>query len=322
MKPIMYHYVRPEAPGLPHFPYLALDDFMAQLDWFSKNYGFVDRDGFSDWLEGGEPPHGVLLTFDDGLRDHVEFVLPVLRARDLWGLFYVPTAPLKEGTLLDVHQVHLALGRLGSNAALQWLKTNVPDILQLRKARKAVGYAGQNSDEDTKFIKQLFNWELSGEERRFALNGLLDYAFGGRSPEWREIYLDETGIRALVDAGMGVGAHSHRHEVASRLSESEQKREIALSCAFVENMGGSRMWGYCHPYGRMEAFTSHTETIVAETGCPFAFAVRAADIKTKLVTSSRYALPRHDCNAFPYGIASVSVHCVPARNVADSPAQL
>ena len=83
MKPVMYHYVRPCVEGLPYFPYLALADFERQLDTFASTCGFVGREAFVDWAQGGPAPDGVLLTFDDGLRDHRDFVLPVLQERGL-----------------------------------------------------------------------------------------------------------------------------------------------------------------------------------------------------------------------------------------------
>ena len=82
-------------------------------------------------------PGGVLLTFDDGLRDHAEFVLPALQARGLFGLFYVCSGPAMAGRILDVHKVHLALGRLGGAAALDWLKSNAPECLRGRRASAA-----------------------------------------------------------------------------------------------------------------------------------------------------------------------------------------
>ena len=93
----MYHYVRPSAAGLPYFPFLSLADFERQLDDFAESYGFVGREDFVRWAEGGPAPEGVLLTFDDGLRDHAEFVLPALRARGLFGLFYVSSGPAMTG---------------------------------------------------------------------------------------------------------------------------------------------------------------------------------------------------------------------------------
>ena len=164
-------------------------------------------------------------------------------------------------------------------------------------------YATQRSDAATKFVKQLFNWRLSAEERSAPLDELLDFAFSGRSPRWHDVYLDELGVRTLVNAGMGVGPHSHSHEVASRIPVDRQGNEIALSCKVIESIGGSRMWGYCHPHGSPDAFLDQTEEAIAEAGCPFAFAVRPFDVDSPLADTRRYALPRHNCNAFPHGAA-------------------
>lgn len=302
----MYHYVRPRTDGLPHFPYLSLAGFEHQLDNFGATYGIVGRDAFLHWVEGGPAPDGVLLTFDDGLRDHAEFVLPALRKRGLFGLFYVPSGPAVTGRILDVQKVHLAVGRLGGAGVLAWLAAHAPDLIPRAEAYDPAGpqYAEQKSDQATKFVKYLFNWQMSGKERGPVLDALFDDAFAGRPPHWQDIYLDEQALRALCDAGMGVGPHSHSHEVASALSTPRQREEIELSSAFVERIGGSRLWGYCYPYGLLSAFTQETERAVAEAGCPFAFAVEAQDILRPLAEAGRYKLPRHNCNAYPYGAAS------------------
>jgi peptidoglycan/xylan/chitin deacetylase (PgdA/CDA1 family) len=302
----MYHYVRPETHGLPHFPYLSLADFERQLDAFANGYGLVGREDFVGWVEGGAAPSGVLLTFDDGLRDHVEFVLPALQRRGLFGLFYVSSGPAMTGQLLDVHKVHLALGRLGGPAALAWLKANAPECLTGAGERPLdqSPYAHQTSDEATKFLKQLFNWRLSAGERAGALDGLLDHAFAGAPPRWQDFYLDERGMRELSEAGMGVGPHGHTHEVSVRLSRERQSEEVELSSEFVERHGGSRRWGYCYPFGLRSAFSPETEKAVADAGCPFAFAFEERDISTPLAEEARFALPRHNCNAFPHGQVS------------------
>jgi peptidoglycan/xylan/chitin deacetylase (PgdA/CDA1 family) len=305
VKPVMYHYVRPSAPGLPYFPYLRLADFERQLDHFEQSYGFVDRMSFLAWVDGGPFPRGVLLTFDDGLRDHIDFVLPVLKARGLFGLFYVSSGPALTGGILDVHKVHLALGRIGPEAALDWLKSHAPDLLENGKGVAAAStYAHQNADETTKYLKWLFNWRLSAEERMGPLDRLFEHAFAGAPPAWQDIYLDADSVRALSEAGMGVGPHGHTHDLSIRLSPARQRQEIALSCAFVEENGGSRDWGYCYPYGSRAAFSEETERVVAESGCPFAFAAEPGDIATPLAEAARFALPRHNCNAFSFGAVS------------------
>lgn len=306
MKPVMYHYVRPGAEGLPHFPYLSLADFERQLEDFATVHGFVSRDAFAAWTAGGPAPSGVLLTFDDGLRDHIDFVLPALKARGLFGLFYVSSGPAVTGRILDVHKVHLVLGHLGGAGVLAWLETNAAELLPPAETRRegSPHYAGQVSDDATKFVKRLFNWDLSGEERGAVLDALLAHAFAGSPPPWQDFYLDQQALRELSRAGMGVGPHSHTHAVSAELSPQRQREEVELSCEFVELNGGSREWGYCYPHGLAASFSPETERAVAAAGCPMAFAVEARDIAVPLAEERRYALPRHNCNAFPHGTAS------------------
>jgi peptidoglycan/xylan/chitin deacetylase (PgdA/CDA1 family) len=300
----MYHYVRPSAEGLPYFPYLSLADFERQLDVFERSHGFVTRDSYIHWVEGGPAPNGVLLTFDDGLRDHSEFVLPLLRARGLFGLFYVTSGPATSGCILDVHKVHLVVGKLGGKAVLEWLEVNAPHLLCSAQDGADAYYASQTADKATKFVKYLFNWKMEEEEKGAVLDKLLDHAFAGRPPRWQDVYLDEQAMRDLSNAGMGVGPHGHTHEVTSRLSQQRQKDEVDLSCAFVDRVGGSRLWGYCYPFGSRSSFSQETERSVAEAGCPLAFAVEANDIVTPLARANRYALPRYNCNGFPHGTVS------------------
>ena len=59
-----------------------------------------------------------------------------------------------------------------------------------------------------------------------------------------------------------------------------------------------------YPHGVAESFSAETEKAVADAGCPFAFAVQASDITVPLAETRRFALPRHNCNAFPYGSVS------------------
>ncbi len=91
MKILYYHYVRPAPADMPHFRYLHLEDFLAQLDFLGEEHGFVKRADFLEAVrEGTDLPRGVALTFDDGLRDHVDYVLPELERRGLWAMFFIP----------------------------------------------------------------------------------------------------------------------------------------------------------------------------------------------------------------------------------------
>ena len=119
----MYHYVREAPDRLPYFRYLHVDDFARQLDWFAESNRLVSRDEFDEACRTGRVPEGFVLTFDDGLADHHRFVLPLLKERGLFGIFYICSGPLERRKLLDVHRIHLILGRLGGEAAMERLQT-------------------------------------------------------------------------------------------------------------------------------------------------------------------------------------------------------
>src|SRR6185295_4826270 len=157
----MYHYVRPERAALPYFRYLPLDGFRRQLDHFAATAHIVSADELQQALASGQPLRdSIVLTFDDGLRDHHEYVLPELRARGLWGIFFVSTLPYEQQRVLDVHKVHLALGRAGGQAVLRELEALIaPEMLQPEYVAQLAGelYRGHVEDEATARVKRLLN---------------------------------------------------------------------------------------------------------------------------------------------------------------------
>ena len=283
---------------------LRSGDFDRQLDHLSGTLGLVTREGFERWVRGGPAPDGYLLTFDDGLRDHVDFVLPTLRRRGVFGLFYVPSAPTTDGVVLDVHKLHLALGHLGGPAVLARLEACHPQVLEGAATAELGRYAGQVSDVQMKRVKYRLNWVLDPDARREVVDDLLAFAFDGRAPGVDDVYADEAGMRQLLEEGMGVGAHGHQHLLLSRLTPERQEQEIHRGCDLIRTLAGTLDWGYCYAQGSEGSFDSTSERLVASTGCPFAFGVADGDIEARLAETTRFALPRRDCNSLPHGIAS------------------
>ena len=85
----MYHYVRPDNHALPYFRHLHVDDFVKQIEYFGNEFGFVSREDFQECISSAKPVKGVILTFDDGFKDHSRYVLPILLKYRLWGVFFI-----------------------------------------------------------------------------------------------------------------------------------------------------------------------------------------------------------------------------------------
>ncbi len=301
----MYHYVRRDRMELPFFNHLHIDDFRSQLDYFGREYGFVSRNAFLDSFKNGDIPSGVVLTFDDGLRDHYEFVLPELVARGLWGIFYVPGLPLVQERLLDVHRIHLLIGMFGGACVLPELEKLVTDDLLVHAHRTeftSQTYATHDDKDATKMVKRILNYFIDIRFRDRILNQLLEH-FGVREAEVRQrYYMSRTELRELHEAGMIIGAHSMTHPVMSTLARDAQEREIKESLDIIQDIvGESSVRTYCHPYGRFHSFNKDTEDILSEGQCLFSFNVEPRDISSADVLGRPQALPRYDCAQFPHG---------------------
>ena len=111
----MYHYVRESRESSPDgIRPLLTGEFEEQLDWLERNFEIVSAEEFLVALKGGLGSSGkapCLLTFDDGTRDHLEVVFPILQRRSLPGLFFVLTWPSEHQKMPVTHLLHWVLGQ-------------------------------------------------------------------------------------------------------------------------------------------------------------------------------------------------------------------
>jgi len=306
MKAIMYHYVRPEPKGLPYFRYLHLDDFRSQLDLFEREHGFVSREEFLHALESGEPAgSGVVLTFDDAFADHFDYVLPELRKRGLWGIFYIPTGMYQNGTLLDVHRLHLLLGAIGGDAILASLNNILsPEMLSQSHIEefRSLAFDRQDNEANAAEVKLILNYFVSQEYGGEIIDRLMHKYFNGTRSEAENFYVSSKQINSLQESGMIIGSHAVSHRMFSQLSVADQAREIQSSFDFLDKVtGGLKFRTFCFPYGGSDSFNSESERLLEEAGCSFSFKVEPRNITAEDLSQRRQALPRFDCNRFRYG---------------------
>lgn len=309
----MYHYVR-EDDSAPPYGYYHLDtaDFQSQLDHFQDSYRILDRETFLETVRGKRDPRDddLVLTFDDGLKDHNANVLPELVDRGLWGLFYVSAGPYIEGAVLDVHRIHTLLGACGGEKVAYLLKELLDETMvstDHRERFEEVVYQDQDNTDSVEYVKRLLNYYVNEDILPSVLDNLERQLLG--SPlDPSEVYLTRDEIRELSDAGMHIGSHATTHQVMSKLSRRDQDQEIRRSFDFLEEvLGELSVRSYCHPYGGSHSYTDETLELLAEADCLFGFDVDSQPITTTEIQREIHCLPRYDCNEFPHGEASVSL---------------
>ena len=80
---IMFHYVRPnKSKNLSFLKKFSIEKFKLFLDKYNK-FDFYKRSDFHNFKENIPFDKKILLTFDDGLSDHYDYIFPELKARNI-----------------------------------------------------------------------------------------------------------------------------------------------------------------------------------------------------------------------------------------------
>ena len=308
MKSVMYHYVREYDDKHPNFRFLDVQNFRKQLDFFEKNFGFVDAQEWESFITNGQMPDQegkVVLTFDDAMSCHYEFVFPELIKRGLWGVFYVPTAPYMDNKLLDVHRVHLLCGAVdGEELFHEAMKLIDEDMIpdSKRKEFREQTYTNQTNYEGVSDFKRLLNYFIDYDRRESFIDVLSDvfgYQYSANS-----FYVQKTQLSEMLDHGMIFGSHTVSHPVMSKLTRAEQTHEITSSFAFLDELNLTKHKTYCHPYGGFHSFDQNTVEILDKQNVAYSFNVDYRDITQQDIIANKQSLPRYDCNLFEFGKAS------------------
>jgi peptidoglycan/xylan/chitin deacetylase (PgdA/CDA1 family) len=293
----MYHYVRPKSKEYPFFNNLDLDVFRRQLDYFDNEYGFILKKDYINAIKNKQNIDGVVLTFDDGLKDHFKYVLPELEKRNLWGIFYISTGVYSKEELLGVHRVHYLKGKVGSKKILSDLESIVDESMldnsTIKEFDKDI-YRSSSYESSEKELRRLLNYYINYKYRDAVLDKLMKVYFDEQSLFY-DVYLKQEEIKKLSDAGNIIGSHTVSHKVLSRLSYADQEYEINESFKFIEKITKQSYKSFCYPYGYTSSYNQDTLDILrhakVDDACIF-------DNKVQGESVNKLELSRIDCNNF------------------------
>ncbi len=300
---VMYHYVRPVEDT--HLRYLSVDDFKRQLDWLEAEVGkFLTEDEWDD-AKAGISHSGVLLTFDDGLKDHFNHVLPILVERGIFGIFFVNTSPLISNCVLPVHLAHKLLSLGNSHEILDFFKLNLPSTIwgEINQGVAGSRYTKQFDLDANIAVKKVINYLFSdfdlSEILDSAARKFLNVSIAEMSSTW---YLSEQEVREIDASGMRIGSHTSTHRLLSKLDRAQIFNELHDSKVTLERILGKSVDEFCYPYGGSNSYNQ----VVKETLSSLHYSV-AHDVSARKISiqdfENKYELPRFDCNEFPFGKA-------------------
>jgi hypothetical protein len=176
MKVIMYHYVRDfDTSEFKNIKGMDISAFETQIVYLKSNYKIIDPSLILDanYLPRDED---VILTFDDGYRDHFDYVYPILKKYNLSGIFFISTSALhgkallvnKIQHLLALLPIDLIYSEVIRNLRLSYTSAEVEEFIS--------NYSVESRYDDarTVFIKKILQFVLPDEIRIGIVNKLLD----------------------------------------------------------------------------------------------------------------------------------------------------
>lgn len=306
----MYHYVRDVAASAhPGIAARSIADFEGQVEHLLRHYEPVEPTALLECVDTGAPlpPNGFVLTFDDGIRDHWDHVLPVLLRHGLHGIFGPIGLPYLEGRIAFAQKNQFVRGQIGED--------RLPDIFIEAAAEVApsVDVAGliegvdrgqyrRGSEKYLRF-KHAVNRHIPLEVSSRVMDRLFaEHICTDERAFIDELYLSVEEIVALSRMGHTIAAHSISHRSLPMLSDDEQEREITHSLGWLEGLLGAPLRWFNYPYGD---HNQQSERIVERLGVAIAYSTRPP--LPWSAHEDRFRVPRVDTYHLPLDHATPPV---------------
>jgi peptidoglycan/xylan/chitin deacetylase (PgdA/CDA1 family) len=262
---IIFNYHRIRATGAAPSPFnnalfgpteVVFDE---QVKWLVEHTRVLSEQELIAALHGDRLPAGrcSMITFDDGYCDNYELAWPILKKYNAPATFFIASG------LTDAR-------KLGWWDLIAYLvkRSTLHEIIF--DGERYITHADR-SPLIAAFVNKM--GALPAEQTNDLVERLADACdVQLPSPEVqsRELMTWEQ-IREIATGGGVIGSHTHTHPVLSRLSGTEQQRELGISREVLRSKTGMDIFSLAYPVGTYAHFTSETKKIAVACGYSVAY---------------------------------------------------
>ena len=203
------------------YSYRNEKEFEKDLDFFLKYYNVIDIPSLLNYQKGQAnlPKNAALLTFDDGLREVKDIIVPILIKKGLPASFFITTDFLDNKNLFFRNKISLLINFYENN------KTEI-NITEIKKTFSK--YEIDFFD----FNQNLLSLKFEQTELINELANLMNFSFAEYLKK-ETPYLNSSEVSDLIKQGFSIGAHSINHRLYKDTTEEEQIRQTLESVRII-----------------------------------------------------------------------------------------
>lgn len=289
---VTYHYIRdPDQTEFPRINFLSEGEFCRQIEFFQKGFEMATLETALAYLDGTYHPskHLLLLTFDDGVKEHSAFVTPMLKQYGIQGLFFL----ISSSDLAPVHMNHFLMAALPFPKYRQKFLEMLPNADQYSVDESRVSKQYPHDEIEVARFKYLLNFVLPASIRDAVLKELFEQNLGDTKIFADSLYVSWNEARQMQEAGMVIGGHSHQHKPLERLNDMELREDLDTCRQILDaNLHPQPVWPFGYPYGKALSFGERTEAHLKRLGFRCGFTTERG---VNLPTTDLFSLRRFDC---------------------------
>jgi peptidoglycan/xylan/chitin deacetylase (PgdA/CDA1 family) len=298
---LIFHRVHAQRDELfPAEPNAA--EFELRMRWIANCFHVLPlAEALNCLREHRLPARALAITFDDGYADNHDVALPILRKLGLHATFFIATGFLNGGRMFNDSLIETVRRASGEHLDASMVGLNKLPLNNPAQRRAAI-------DALIGKIKYL------PMAQRLDAVAQIAAAAGVRLPD--DLMMSSAQVRALHQAGMGIGAHTVHHPILARAETNEAKDEIVAGRAALQDIIGERVGLFAYPNGRpdLDYRRQHVE-LVRELG--FDAAVSTA-MGAMSAADDFYQVPRFT----PWNWHRMRASLLMARNLLSGPQAL
>jgi peptidoglycan/xylan/chitin deacetylase (PgdA/CDA1 family) len=270
-----YHYVRDLEHGrFPQIKGMPLADFRRQVKALPDLFEMATLESSLDFLAGIYTPKKnlCLLSFDDGLKEHHDDVMPELVEAGIQGIFFPITSCTNDQVVAPVHMNHFLMAELGvaryRTLFMEQLRAlNLQEYAETAVNRDTARRTYPLDEIETAEFKYLFNFVLPAGQRDIIVKNLFVQWIGRESLFSSELYVNWSEIRAMQRVGMVIGGHSHAHRPLSKLDDGEVSSDLKRCWTLLtSNLRPQALWPFSYPYGKADSFNQTVVGVLRQLG--------------------------------------------------------